>query len=348
MGADIYTPRTLGSVIRRTPDNPSFLKDLFFSASQTFHTETISFDVKKGKRTITPFVHPLAAAPLTERIGYKTITYTPAMKKEKRALRAADLETRLPGEQPYNSGMTNAERQVQMLAEDTKDLKDNLIRAEEAMAADLMFTGALHIKGDKINDVVDFGFTNKETLSGDQRWSQSTSDFLADLRRYTTTCRTKSGYTPNVLIANAATIDEMLKNTRFYDLLNNRRTEAGNIAPQQPATNGAAYIGHISYIGVELDIYSYDNEYIDPVSGDATAMVPANTICLASTNAAFIRLYGANTFIPEGSDTFQTFEGQYVTRTFTNHDPDAKYLEIMSRPLYVPVDVDSFYVATVL
>lgn len=348
MGEEIYTPKTLGEVIRRTPDNPSFLKDMFFKASRTFTTKTISYDVKKGRRTITPFVHPLSAAPLTERTGYNTFTYTPAMKKEKRALRAADLESRLAGEQPYNSGVTGAARQVQLLAEDTRELKDNLVRAEEAMAADLMFTGSLHIVGDKINDVVDYGFKNKETLSGDQRWSQSTSDFMADLRRYTTTCRTKSGFTPNVLVANAETIDTMLKNDRFYDLLNNRRVEAGNIAPKPPAASGAAYVGTISYIGVALDIYSYDNEYISPVTGEITAMVPAGTICLASTNAAFIRLYGACDFIPEGSTDFQTYAGEYVTRTFTNRDPDAKYIEIMSRPLYVPVDVDSFYVATVL
>ena len=79
----LYTPQTLGAVIQRTPDLPSFLKDKFFSNMKTFHTASIAFDVKKGRRTITPFVTPLAAAPVAGRTGYKTMTYTPAMKKEK-------------------------------------------------------------------------------------------------------------------------------------------------------------------------------------------------------------------------------------------------------------------------
>ena len=78
----LYTPQTLGAVIQRTPDLPSFLKDKFFSNMKTFHTASIAFDVKKGRRTITPFVTPLAAAPVAGRTGYKTMTYTPAIGKK--------------------------------------------------------------------------------------------------------------------------------------------------------------------------------------------------------------------------------------------------------------------------
>ena len=51
---NIYAPKTLAAVVRRTPDVPSFLKDLFFKDTKTFLTETVSFDIVKGRRTITP------------------------------------------------------------------------------------------------------------------------------------------------------------------------------------------------------------------------------------------------------------------------------------------------------
>ena len=70
---NIYAPKTLAAVVRRTPDVPSFLKDLFFKDTKTFLTETVSFDIVKGRRTITPWVAPNSTAPLSQRTG---MTYT--------------------------------------------------------------------------------------------------------------------------------------------------------------------------------------------------------------------------------------------------------------------------------
>ena len=42
---NIYAPKTLAAVVRRTPDVPSFLKDLFFKDTKTFLSETVSFDI---------------------------------------------------------------------------------------------------------------------------------------------------------------------------------------------------------------------------------------------------------------------------------------------------------------
>ena len=230
----LYTPQTLGAVIQRTPDMPSFLKDKFFTNMKTFNTKSIAFDVKKGRRTITPFVTPLAAAPVAGRTGFKTLTYTPAMKKEKTVLQGLDLDTRLAGEQPFNSGVTPAERAVQYLAEDAKYLKDNLIRSQEAMAADLLFTGSLHVKGDDIDDVVDFGFTNKETLSGSALWSNPDADIIGDLLRWRANCRKSSGFSPNAIIADTNTINAIMKNKRILELLDNRSVDFGSCIHSGP------------------------------------------------------------------------------------------------------------------
>ena len=82
---NIYTPQTLAAVVRRTPDVPSFLKDLFFKDTKTFLSETVSFDIVKGRRTITPWVAPNSTAPLSQRTGVTT-TLTNRLKRKKNEL----------------------------------------------------------------------------------------------------------------------------------------------------------------------------------------------------------------------------------------------------------------------
>lgn len=53
----LYTPQTLGAVIQRTPDMPSFLKDKFFTNMKTFNTKSIAFDVKKAVVLLRHLLH---------------------------------------------------------------------------------------------------------------------------------------------------------------------------------------------------------------------------------------------------------------------------------------------------
>ena len=343
---DIYTPQTLAAVVRRIPDAPAFLKDLFFKDTKTFLTESVYFDVVKGKRTVTPWVAKDTTAPLTSRTGYQTTTYTPAQKKEKRGITENDLRVRMAGEQPFAGTISPEDRAVQLLAQDMKELKDNLVRSQEVMAADILFTGQAHIVGEGINDVVDFGFDNKETLSGNDRWSQSAANIIGNIIKWKKQCLKESGFQPNTIVMNSETLEVMMSDSKILKLLDNRRTEMGLMEFKQLA-EGAVYVGFMAG-QVQCHVYTYDAFYIDPVSGDEKQFVEDGKVLVASDNAKFTKLYGANTIIPgEGMD-FVTYEGEYVTRRLVTRDPDAAFLELQSRPIYVPFDVDSYFVADVL
>lgn len=51
------------------------------------------------------------------------------------------------------------------MADDFKELREQILRREELMCAQTIFTGAIPIIGDGVNEVIDFSFTNKETIS---------------------------------------------------------------------------------------------------------------------------------------------------------------------------------------
>ena len=348
MPIDIYQTQTLAEVIKSTPEVPTFLRDLLFKKTKTFATESVMIDVKKGRRTVTPFVSPFSTAPVTQRNGYNTRIYTPAIKKEKRPITPQELDVRLAGEQPFNSGVTPAERALNLLADDTQDLKDNIVRAQEVMAADLLFTGQLHIKGTNVNDTVDFGFTNTETLASTTRWGQSAANITADIVRWQKQCLKKSGYKPNVMIMNSETFDVLLKDPTILKLLDNRNTDFGMLKAQELG-EGATYQGYLAG-SLGINVYTYDNWYIDPADNTEKSLVPDKYICLASDRGIFSKLYGGITLIDgEGAEgQFSTYEAEYVLRRLIQRDPDAMYLELQSRPLLVPDDVDSFFTASVL
>lgn len=54
----IYTPRTLGKLVRAYAPVHTFFRDTFFKNRRTFNTKSVDVDFKKGSRALAPFVHP--------------------------------------------------------------------------------------------------------------------------------------------------------------------------------------------------------------------------------------------------------------------------------------------------
>ena len=77
---------------------------------------------------------------------------------------------RSPGESLY-SGKTPAERAVEKIADDFKELQEKIVRREEWMCAQAIFTGKIPIVGEGINEEIDFNFTNFVDYSADNNKS---------------------------------------------------------------------------------------------------------------------------------------------------------------------------------
>ena len=180
----IYTPRTLGKLITRMPPVHTFFRDTLFKNRRTFPTKSVDVDFKKGSRALAPFVHPKVGGKVVPNSGYQTKTYTPVLLAPDKITTVDDLLNRSAGENPY-SGRTPAERAVEKLADDLRELNEMIVRREEWMAATAIFTGQIPIIGEGLNEVIDFDFTNKETIvSAEKKWDADTSDPLDDLERW--------------------------------------------------------------------------------------------------------------------------------------------------------------------
>ena len=77
-------------------------------------------------------------------------------------------------------------------------------------------------------------------------------------------------------------------------------------------------------------------------------MVPDGTLILISSKAQYSMYYGAVTLIDPVTGKFRTVEGKYVPDMWAKRRPARRFLQLQSRPLSVPHEVDSWFVAEVM
>lgn len=343
----IYDPRTMGRVIQKLPPVRTFFRSTFFKHEETFVTESVDVDFKKGSRKVAPFVSRLVGGKIVPNIGYETKTYTPPLVAPEKVTTIDDLLKRRPGENMF-SGMTPAERAVLKMSEDFVDLREQVTRREELMCVQTIFNGQIPIIGDGVNEIIDFGFTNKEKITtAAKKWTAETSDPIADLKRWHETVQ-KTGFTNcNICVMGKDVLNAFISHKKVKEALDVKNYNLAVIQPKE-LPNGATYVGTIHEIG--LDIYKYSEWYLDdwtdPETPEEKPLVPDDSLALLSTNAEYSMYYGAISLIDEATKTFRTVEGKYVPDTWAKRKPARRFLSLSSAPLCVPHDVDSWFVAT--
>lgn len=345
----IYDPRTLGKLVKRLPPVRTFFCDTFFKKSRTFATKRVDVDFKKGGRALAPFVHPKMGGETVPNSGYQTESYTPTLIAPNKITTVDDLLERSAGENPY-SGRKPAERAVEKLADDLRELKEMIVRRKEWMAATTLFTGQIPVIGKGLNEVIDFRFTNTETIvTAALKWSAETSDPMADIERWHEKVQKEGFVNCNICVMAGDVVSAFIKHPKVKDALDVRAYDLAVIKPQQ-LPNGVTYIGTIKKLG--LDIYQYNEWYLDnwtnPAAPEEKPLVPNGALALLSTNADYSIYYGAITMIPEEGKGFVTVEADMAPQTWIERRPDRRFLQINSKPLTVPHEVNSWFVAHVL
>lgn len=340
----IYDPRTMLEAVKQVLPVQTFLKTTFFNNTKTFVTEYVDVDFFKGRRKLAPFVSPRLPGQVMDRQGFETKTYKAPLIKPLRPITVDDLQQRSMGEHIY-AAKSPDERAIELAASDLAELDDAITRREEWMCAQTLFTGKVDMIGDGVNQTLDFSFTNKIALSGTDKWSDPSSDPIQDMKNWRLAVIQKSGITPDTVIMASDVVDAFVTNPAVKGIMDNLRIKMGQIEPRA-LPNGVTYIGSITSLG--LDIYSYDEWYFDEDTQAEESMVPAGTVAVLSTRARFQILYGGVTLMDAVSEQFVTYEGSRIPDSWVEKNPAQRFLQLNSRPLTVPYEVDSWYVAQVL
>lgn len=282
---NIYEPRYLAEVVRTAPPTRTFLRDRFFTKLKTSSDEHVDIDVVKGDRKMAAFVHPMVGGEIVESEGYETKSYKPPLVNPATITTADMFMKRLPGEDIYSS-RTPADRAAEKLVEEYNKLNDMVDRREEWMAAQVLTTGRLRVKGKGVDEVIDFGFTNKITLEGTKQWGKSAADPWGNLRDWKQQVSRNGFANADMIIMGKLAANHFMADSQILDLMDKRRFDIGAMAPKE-LEGGLTYYGHLNLPGV--DIYGYDEVYLDDETKEIKPLIPDNMVLMIPSNATFMR-----------------------------------------------------------
>lgn len=349
MTIKLSEPRTMLALVERMAKPKTYLRDTFFKNKVTFPTEKVDVDFRKGHRKLAPFVHKKIGGKIVENSGYQTKEFSPPLVAPDKITTAFDLVTRSAGENIY-SGKTPEQRAGEKLVRDLAELEDMITRREEFMCSQALFFGQIEVIGEGFEEVIDFGFTNKETLSGTDKWSDPSSNPYGDLKRWIRQVQIKGMVNPDVVVMSSDVVDSFINHQSIKDILNIRNLYIGEVRTAKELPNGVSYVGTLS--GLNVDIYEYNEYYLDDFTDSENPvtkpLVPDGTVALLSTAAQYNMAYGAITIIDKDSGSFVTYESERVPDQWIEKRPDRQFLSLSSKPLPIPREVDSWFIAKVL
>jgi len=335
----LFETRELIAVANQVPTAGTFLQDTFFGKEEVAPSEYVDIVVRKGKRTLAPFVSPKVQGKIVNTSTQSVRSYKPAYIKEKWVTEATDIIGK-SNNVFYAENKSIAEVVAEKVARETQEHKENLVRRIEWMAAQVLTTGKVEVKGDGVEEVIDFGFdANQFVVLTDNTWDSNDVDPIAMMREWRRERVKAGGIAPNVAVFGSDAIDAFISNAKVQKALDLRRVDRGMIDPEL-LPDGVTYWGYIPEIAT--DIYSYDEWYIDPESGEEKEMVDSKGVIYGSTKTQAKRVYGAIKDLQALTAT------KFFLKSWEVEDPSVRFMLMQSAPLVVPVEVDAFMFAKVL
>lgn len=354
MPFNFYDTHTLLMAVQQLAPARTFLRDRYFptnDASDLFSTEDVLVEYRDGVRKLAPFVAPRKGGVTMLRKGYTMERYTPPFVAPRRILTLDELRKRGFGEALY-SQLTPEQRQQVLIMRDADELGGLITNREEAMAAETMLTNGCimrHIADDADkDDEMEIRFytedSNPAVYTPTVKWNAAGAKIRADLGAMTRML-TRRGLRAADLVCSPDVADAIVENPDIAGILDNRRYEMGNVAPEELAP-GAAVMARLNINGRIISVISYDETYTDD-NGDDQLYIPSGK-CILTAPAAGRTCYGAVSQVEQADGEFHTYTGRRVPKYVSSADNNTRTLTISSRPLMIPNNKNPWIVADVL
>lgn len=335
MAYDMFGAREMTQAVLQMKPVPNFFRSTFFRRpAETHNTLIVDIDIYKGQAKVAPYTKVTSKSKPVSRTEFKTGAFTIPYIKISRSLTAVQTLMRSPGEDIY-SGRTPQQRAEEQLAKDLRELEEMIQRAEELQAAQAITNAKIIIKGEEVDAEIDLGRDPALTftVAGADLWTAGTADIHAQLREYARLVFSKSGFTPDVLIAGPAALDAFFANVQVQSLLDNRRLVTGQV---QTAPSTAPFPGARSYGEFAgYDLWESHEFYLDDADNLEKPFVPEDSIILASRNMRCVPHYGP--ILDFGSlQSVRRF-----AKSIEEQDPSVKTAILQSAPAMINHDPDA-------
>lgn len=333
----------------------------FFQSPQInfYNSEKVEIDIVRSDEDISIAIQDLSS-------GYRSNSedlftnkeFKAPIHKEEIPLNSSDLLKRMPGRNPFEDFSYRA-NVIERLFMGMQKVQRKIQRSVELQASQVLQTGTVTLNDSNGNAVYSINYSPKATHFPTAGVSWSTANGTQKLNDVDSLARVvrSNGLTrPDQLIFGVDAFNNFIQTDEILNLFNNRRIERGVIGEPELRGNGGTWHGTISIGNYNFDVWTYDNEYRDPQTGNKVPfMNPEKVIVKASTarlDATFGNIpnigveLGINStrIIPELPNRFSS--GVNGVDLFTNVwlSPNGEQIfgGVGSRPLMIPTAIDQF------
>ena len=336
---------TLLQAVESFKEPSTYLVDTFFpNKLPVAKTAKVAIEFRKGKRILAPYIVKGSRGVPTSRATADANFYTAPMTGARRILTVDDVELRTFGEEPIYSQLTPQDRAAQIQARDLIDLQNMIYNRRNKMAADILTTGIVEVKGYADDgrtikqDTIDFDFTNIKTPG--TLWNNSSSKILDDLTEYVNLIAEESGELPDIMVCGANVEKYLMGNKQLMDMLlisNRSNLTIASLNPQYTAPQ-SRYLGYINSLG--LEVYSYLETYYDDEDDTVKPFIPANSVILGKAKKGK-QIFGAVSLVDRVAG-MQTYAMELVPKYLNDDINNIMSLSMYSRCILAPDEVGSW------
>ena len=341
---DIHETIDLITAVEMMKSPATYLLDNFFKEKlPVSNTSWVALEYMKGKRKLAPYIVRGASGVNIGRETSDARFYSAPLIGGSRVISVKDLEMRQFGEQqPIYSKLTAQDRQAQMQARDLQELTARIYNRKNEMAASLLTTGKVVIKGyaddgaEVVEDTIDYNWQGKKQKT----WSTATAKIYDDLREGVDEIAEETGELPTMLLCGKNIEKYLLNNKEIKEWLSLPGVNVWQMAQFAPKyiSPQTRYIGSLS--ALNLEIYCYNETYVDDL-GNVQSYIPANMAVLVKPDNFGKQLFGAVTLIDKANGA-QTYSAEQVPFYTISESAQTMKLTVYSRFCPVPNNVDSW------
>lgn len=326
-------------VVERIKQPASYLVDTWFPNMVTSNMSNgyMAVEYTKQGRVLAPFITRGTKGVDINRGSSRIRLYKAPLLGPRRTIGLGDIELRQIGETPVFSNVTAPQRAAKMQADDLVELLRTIQNRKNKMAADLLQTGKLTIRGYADDgktieeDVIQFDWDGKVNASTD--WATSSADIYGDIKAVSERIQEDSGFIPTLMLCGKNVEKKLLNNAEIFKWLSIPNRENLAMASFSPhyTTPQARFVGHLSALNME--IISYAETYTDD-DGQVKPFIDPD-VAIIGVPGVGRQLYGAVTYMDTAGNWQQVIANNVPVYRF-NSDAQQSSLTIYSRCLLVP------------
>ncbi len=346
----LFAARTLTAKVNAIFPADNFLTKKFFGKNVPSKTKYVDIVITKGGKEIAPFVSPKLAGKVLKKSGKKLETYEPPLQKPKFITEAEELLD--DNSVMYSNSTSPEERAAEELIKELDDGRSRIDRRTELMAAQALVNGKIYVKGDGVEDEIDYSRNGNHTkvLVGTALWTdKQNSDPRKNLEDWKQEVFDNSGVSPTEVVFGRDVGNAYTSHPKVIEAFDKKWIDRGELRPEK-LEDGVTYLGYDREL--DLKLYKYVGNYSDPETRENTPYLPYDRLIMGSDytrtegHVAFGAIADFKAFKKENMNV-NLFVGEIFAKSY-EEDPSVRYVLLQSKPLPIPGNVDSSMSAKVV